>query len=76
MPRDEQHGDPSIGQGPFDLGEPVIPGRDPAVVPDREQPFRLQDSQVLDEPVLPALVAVAVADEDLTLRHYKNCSPQ
>jgi len=64
VPRHQQHGDPGARHGALDLGVPVASGRDPAVVPHREPPLRLEDGQVLDEPVFPPLVPVGVADED------------
>jgi hypothetical protein len=48
----------------LDLGEPVVPTSNVAIVPDFEHALRFKNLQVRDDAVLPRLVEVAVGDED------------
>lgn len=61
---DQQQGQVAAHDGLFDLRQPVVATGDAAVVP-ALQPLIGEHPEVLDHTILPRLVLVAVADEDL-----------
>lgn len=68
---DEEGCHPGLIQSLSDLIEPLPARADPLVVPCLEQALRFEDPQVGGQAVLPDLVLVAVAEEDLGRRHFR-----